>query len=214
MGQSTSGSDSARARHGSWLKWLYAALLAALLAATLLSMRQLVESVTLAFGQGATVSVAIPVDRIRIDPPLPPNVELAGDHLQAVVRSANGSLATGVYHLFTWLPPVAVNILSCWWMVRLLAAGRGSDRSLFSARTTRNLRLVGVLQLAGALVIPLAENMIQGTLSIHVISAGAYYDDLSPYGFSGGALIGLSALAVSEIIRKGRHMLEDLEGTI
>jgi hypothetical protein len=108
-----------------------------------------------------------------------------------------------------------VNILSFWWMVRLLAAGRKSDRSLFSARTTRNLRLIGVVQLVGALVVWLTASMIQGTLSIRVLGTGAYYDALPPYVFTGGGtLIALSALAVSEIIRKGQRMLEDLEGTV
>jgi Protein of unknown function (DUF2975) len=218
MGKPVSAPGSERALPStwrvSWLKWLHVTLLVALLAVTVLAAWQLATSVMLVLGQGPAIPVSIPIDSIRIDPPLPPGVELSGDHLQAAVRVKDGDLAIGIYHLLTWLPLAAVNILSFWWMVRLLAAGRRSDRSLFSAQTTRNLRLIGVVQLVGALVIWLTANTVQDTLSIHVLGTGAYYGDLPPYVFTGNALIGLSALAVSEIIRKGQNMLEDLEGTV
>ncbi|MEU4536408.1 DUF2975 domain-containing protein [Streptosporangium sp. NPDC023825] len=201
-------------RRNFWLKWLYGALLLAVLAVALLSIRQLVVSVMLALGQGGTVPVSIPADSVDLGTSLPPGVELAGDHLRATVRVASGGLTAGLYHLLTWLPLAVVNLLSFWWMARLLAGGLRSDRSLFSVRTTRNLRLIGVTQLVGTLVIWLTAGMVQSTLSIHVLGTGAYYDELSPPAFTGAALIGLCALAVSEVVRKGRHMLEDLEGTV
>ncbi|XVQ90449.1 hypothetical protein ACQP2K_31265 [Microbispora siamensis] len=168
----------------------------------------------LASGGGATVPVSIPVDDVRLVIPLPSGVELAGDHLEATVRVAGRSPAASACHLLTWLPLALVNILCFWWMARLLSSGLKSDRALFSARTIRTLRLVGVVQLVGASAIWLTAGMIRGTLSITVLGSGAYYGDLPPQAFAGPALIGLSALAVSEIIRKGRDMLKDLEGTV
>ncbi|MFI0418945.1 hypothetical protein [Spongiactinospora sp. 9N601] len=134
--------------------------------------------------------------------------------MDATVLVAGADPAIGFYHLLTWLPLTVVNVLSFWWLARLLAGGLKSDRALFSAQATRRLRLIGVVQLVGAAVIPLTADMIRSTLSIHALGVGAYYGDLSPAAFTGGALVGLSALAVSEIIRKGRLMLEDLEGTV
>ncbi|MEV4111952.1 hypothetical protein [Nonomuraea sp. NPDC049695] len=217
MEQPTSTPDSGAAgvqgRRGSWLRWLYGLLLLALFAVVLLAVRELVTSVTLAFGQAATVRVSIPSDQVQISSALSPGAELNSDHLDATVRVV-GTPALGLYHLLTWLPLAVVNVLSFWWLARLLAVGLKSDRALFSPQTTRRLRLIGVVQLAGAAVIPLTTDMIRSTISIHALGSGAYYSDLSPQAFTGGVLIGFAALAVSEVIRKGRLMLEDLEGTV
>lgn len=166
-------------------------------------------------GGGMDVVIGATLPSARHVGPVPPAEGLAanvgfatGDSLPvAIGRPSTEQYVLAVLERLPTLVVYAAFFALLW---RLVAVARRTTP--YTAGTVWWLRLLGVLLLVGALVAELVEAVAQGWLSAVVLPAHGFLFD---YDLPTGAVVGgAGLLAVSEVVRRGMLMREDLEGTV
>lgn len=122
-----------------------------------------------------------------------------------------GPLAGLVYALGR-LPGVVTTGLALVWLVQVLRRGRPDDRKLFSGFTASRLRRIGQLLVIGSVTSALLWTAARAVLTNMALPDGPLFVPFSFPWF--GFLSGVGALVVSEIVRRGLVLLEEVEGMV
>jgi hypothetical protein len=98
-------------------------------------------------------------------------------------------------------------------LVRTLRRARSGDRALFSAITVTLLRRLGWILILGSLASALLGMVAEALLASMLLATNVLF--YPPSSALLGALVaGFIALSVSEIVRRGLVLLEEVEGTV
>ncbi|MBF8187235.1 DUF2975 domain-containing protein [Nonomuraea sp. K274] len=138
-----------------------------------------------------------------------------GDVTAEVVARPDGAAPlAGLLYLLMWFPGTATGLLALFAVVRALRRARSGDRALFSTVTAGHLHDLGWILIAGSLVSAVLGMVAEAVLaSMLLAESHPFY--LPPWGeLSGGLVAGFAALGVSEIVRRGLLLLEEVEATI
>ncbi|MEV1240367.1 DUF2975 domain-containing protein [Nonomuraea sp. NPDC050022] len=132
---------------------------------------------------------------------------------EVMVRPQGPAPLAGLLYLLMWAPGAATGLLAVFTLVRALRRARSGDRALFSADTARLLRRFGCILIVGSLV-----SAVIGTVAEVMLSSMLLTESYPFYGPSAVQLVaifgGFVALGVSEIVRRGVALLEEVEATI
>ncbi|UBU16891.1 DUF2975 domain-containing protein [Nonomuraea gerenzanensis] len=132
---------------------------------------------------------------------------------EVTVHPNGASPLGGLLHLLMWAPGAVTVLLALFAVVRALRRARSGDRALFSAVTARHLRTLGWTLIVGSLVSGVLGSVAQTILSAMLLTER--YPFYAPPGeVIGGVVAGMAALGVSEIVRRGLALLEEVEATI
>lgn len=137
------------------------------------------------------------------------------DAVRADVRVSPDGAAPlhGLLYLLMWAPGTATWLLAVFTLVRALRRARSGDRALFSTATARDLRRLGWILIAGSLVSAVIGMVAEAILSSMLLAES--YPFYPPTGDVLGVVVtGFAALGVSEIIRRGLALLEEVEATV
>ncbi|MEV0616226.1 hypothetical protein AB0I81_23125 [Nonomuraea sp. NPDC050404] len=132
---------------------------------------------------------------------------------EVIVRPDGAAPLAGLLYLLMWGPGAATALLALLTLVRALRRARSGDRALFSAVTAGHLRGLGWILIAGSLA-----SGVLGTAAEVILSSMLLTENYPIYQPSGllpaGVVAGFAALGVSEIVRRGLALLEEVEATI
>ncbi|MFI6177136.1 hypothetical protein ACIA8R_16520 [Nonomuraea sp. NPDC051191] len=150
-----------------------------------------------------------------VTPPVAPvpGVEIVSAAADVPLRPGGPSPAAALLHLLQWAPPTATGLLSLYTVVRALRRARSGDRALFSAVTAGHLRRPGWILITGSLVSAALGTTAQAILSGMLLTTGPAFVP-RPDAPPAGLVAGLCALGVSEIVRRGVVLLDEVEATI
>lgn len=143
---------------------------------------------------------------------LAPGVVAADVAVEVTVRNVEPAPLAGLVYTLGRLPELLIGGLALLWLVQVLRGGRADDRVLFSAFTASRLRRIGALLVVGSVGSALLWGIARTVLT-HLALPDTpllFAADFQWFGF----LAGIAALAVSEIVRRGVVLLEEVEGTI
>ncbi|WP_432930137.1 DUF2975 domain-containing protein [Microbispora sp. CA-135349] len=148
-----------------------------------------------------------------------PSVDLAADAtissatVEVVVRpDAPSPLAAGLY-LLLWAPATVTGLLALLTLVRAIRRARSGDRALFSGITVTLLRRLGWILILGSLASALLSMFAEAMLASILLGANAQLH-LPSSALLGTVVAGVVALSVSEIVRRGLVLLEEVEATV
>ncbi|GGS86289.1 DUF2975 domain-containing protein [Nonomuraea spiralis] len=165
------------------------------------------------FGTATGIGVPLHVHDVPV-PVLPvPGAEIVSAAAEVTVRPVGASPAAALFYLLQWAPPTATGLLALFTVVRALRRARSGDRALFSATTAGHLRRLGWILIAGSLVSAVSGTVAQAILSGMLLMTGQMFDP-PPGGTLVALVAGLCALGVSEIVRRGVVLLDEVEATI
>ncbi|MBV8932040.1 MAG: hypothetical protein JOZ47_23025 [Kutzneria sp.] len=165
-------------------------------------------------GISAGIDVSVPAPQPPLTGIVKPGADVLPHDITVTVRDPHHPTLTGALYFLTWFPGVLVGLLSLNWLAKAVHLGRRADRLLFSAEA------VGLLTKAG-------WTLTLGSIVAAVLDSGATFVAsamMTPQGhppyqrFTDGyvllCVIGVAVLAASEIVRRGRRLLDDLEGVV
>lgn len=132
---------------------------------------------------------------------------------EVVVRPEGAAPLAGLLYLLMWAPGAATALLALFTLVRALRRARSGDRELFSSVTAGHLRAMGWILIAGSLVSAVLGSASEAILSSMML-AESYAFHAPPSAVLGGVVAGFAALGVSEIVRRGLVLLQEVEATI
>jgi hypothetical protein len=132
---------------------------------------------------------------------------------EVTVRPRGAAPLVGLLYLLMWAPGTATALLALFTVVRALRRARSGDRALFSTVTADHLRRLGWILIVGSVVSAVLGAVAQAILSPMLLA------ETHPFHLPSGELVGavvagLAALGVSEIVRRGLALLEEVEATI
>ncbi|NJP98021.1 DUF2975 domain-containing protein [Nonomuraea sp. FMUSA5-5] len=132
---------------------------------------------------------------------------------EVTVRPQGASPVAGLLYLLMWAPGTVTGLLALFTVVRALGRARSGDRALFSTVTAGHLRRLGWILIAGSIVSAVLDSAAQVMLASMLLTESRPF--YPPSGeVVGGVVAGLVALGVSEIVRRGLVLLEEVEATI
>ncbi|MEU5866307.1 DUF2975 domain-containing protein [Nonomuraea sp. NPDC047529] len=164
---------------------------------------------------GTANGIGVPLRVAGVTPPVAPvpGVEIVSAAADVTLRPRGPSPAAALLYLLHWAPPTATGLLSLYTVVRALRRARSGDRALFSAVTAGHLRRLGWILIIGSLVSAVLGTAAQAILSGMLLTTGPAFV-LRPDAPLAGLVAGLCALGVSEIVRRGVVLLDEVEATI
>ncbi|GAA3208355.1 DUF2975 domain-containing protein [Nonomuraea helvata] len=132
---------------------------------------------------------------------------------EVVVRPEGAAPLAALLYLLLWGPGTATWLLCLLTLVRALHRARSGDRALFSAVTAGHLRRLGWILIAGSAVSAVLGMIAEAILSSMLLTEShPFY--LPSSALLGSVVAGFAALGVSEIVRRGLTLLEEVEATI
>ncbi|MFC4119536.1 DUF2975 domain-containing protein [Nonomuraea zeae] len=132
---------------------------------------------------------------------------------EVTVRPEGASPLAGLLYLLLWAPGTATGLLALFTVIRALGRARSGDRALFSAVTAGHLRRLGWILIVGSVVSAVLGSVAETILASMLLAES--YPFYPPSGEVLGAVVaGFAALGVSEIVRRGLTLLEEVEATI
>ncbi|MGW4410195.1 DUF2975 domain-containing protein [Nonomuraea sp. NPDC004702] len=164
---------------------------------------------------GTANGIGVPLHVSGVTPPVTPvpGVEIVSAAADVTLRPVGPSPAAALLYLLLWAPPMATGLLALYTVVRALRRARSGDRALFSAVTAGHLRRLGWILIAGSLVSAGLGTAAQAILSGMLLTTGPAFVP-APGVPLAGLVAGLCALGVSEIVRRGVALLDEVEATI
>jgi hypothetical protein len=132
---------------------------------------------------------------------------------EVMVRPPRPAPLPALLYFLMWAPGAATGLLAVFTLVRALRRARSGDQALFSAETARLLRRFGGILIAGYLV-PGLISMVAEAILASMLLTKSYPIYGPPAAHLVAILGGLAALGVSEIVRRGVTLLEEVEATI
>ncbi|TMR20686.1 DUF2975 domain-containing protein [Nonomuraea turkmeniaca] len=165
------------------------------------------------FGTPSGVGVPLRVFDVPVDGLAAGGATIDAVSAEVTVRPDGAEPLQGLLHLLMWAPGTATGLLAMFTLVRALRRARSGDRALFSAATARDLRRLGWILIAGALVSAVIGMVTEAILSSMLLAEShPFYPP--PGELLGVIVAGFAALGVSEIVRRGVALLEEVEATI
>ncbi|TDD08000.1 DUF2975 domain-containing protein [Nonomuraea diastatica] len=197
-----------------WITRLETLLTFALVLGCLGALTALAANVAIAFfGAPKGISIPLRVFDVPTSGIAPAGVAIDGVSAEAMVRPRDASPVAGLFYLLMWAPGVATGLLALFTLVRALRRARSGDRALFSATTADHLRGIGWILIAGSLASAALGMVAEAALAAELLT------ESHPFYPPSGTLIwavvaGFAALGVSEIVRRGLALLQEVEATI
>ncbi|MGI5489451.1 hypothetical protein [Microtetraspora malaysiensis] len=197
-----------------WLTRLETLFTAGLVLGCLAALAAFAASVLIAFvdlpnGLGIPLrAFGVPPTGIAAD-----GATLSNATIQVTVRPGHPSPLTAGLYLLLWAPPTATGLLALLTLVRALRRARSGDRALFSAVTVTLLRRLGWILILGSLASALLGMVAEALLASMLLATNVLFYPPSSALLS-TLVAGFIALSVSEIVRRGLVLLEEVEGTV
>ncbi|TDE26707.1 DUF2975 domain-containing protein [Nonomuraea mesophila] len=140
-------------------------------------------------------------------------VTVDGVTAEAMVRPQGASPLAGLLYLLMWAPGAATGLFALFTLVRALRRARSGDRALFSATTAALLRRIGWILIAGSFASAVLGMAAEAALASMVLTES--YPFYPPSDTLLWAVVaGFASLGVSEIVRRGLALLEEVEATV
>ncbi|MCK2240336.1 MULTISPECIES: DUF2975 domain-containing protein [unclassified Crossiella] len=115
--------------------------------------------------------------------------------------------------LLTWLPYALIDVVALLLVARVMRRVNVGERPMFAAATVRSLRHIGFLLLLGNLAAGALDSVARSGLTEVVLTSPGMFQWPDGRALT-WALVGLAALAGSEIVRRGVVLRDELEGTV
>ncbi|TYB67853.1 DUF2975 domain-containing protein [Nonomuraea sp. PA05] len=197
-----------------WIIRLEILLSIALILGVLAALAGLAGTVAIAFS-GTSPGIGIPLHVFDVPTA---GITVGGATVENVsaevtVRPRGASPLAGLLYLLMWAPGTVTGLLALFTVVRALRRARSGDRALFSSVTAGHLRRLGWILIAGSIVSGVLGSVAQAILS-PMLLAESYPFYPPPPAMISGVVAGMTALGVSEIVRRGLALLEEVEATI
>ncbi|MGO1054362.1 DUF2975 domain-containing protein [Crossiella sp. CA198] len=184
-----------------WLRWL------AVVAAFLGILRLIEMGIRLTVGQqsvGLAMSATAPEA-------LAPGFRVGGGIVTFLARDGSAEFFWLV--LLTWLPYALIDVVALLLVARVMRRINVGERPMFAATTVRSLRHIGFLLLLGNLAAGVLDSVARSGLTEVVLTGPGMFQWPDGRALT-WALVGLAALAGSEIVRRGVVLRDELEGTV
>lgn len=197
-----------------WLNRLEVLLTLFLVLSCLGALALLLSTVLIAlFGTGNGIGVPLRVYEVPITGMAAPDATIFSATADVQVRHHGPAPLAGLLYLLLWVPGVTTMVLALFTVVRALRRVRSGDRALFSAVTVTLLRRLGWILIVGSLATG-ALGMVAEPLLASMLLAESHPFYLPPGDVLAGIVAGMAVLGVSEIVRRGLVLLEEVEATI
>lgn len=197
-----------------WLNRLEILLTFSLIISCLGALWLLVSTVLIAFvGTASGVGVPLHVYDVPVAGMAAPDATIFSATADVQVRHQGPAPLVGLLYLLLWVPGVATTVLALLTVVRALRRARSGDRMLFSGITAAHLRRLGWILIIGSLASGVL-GMVAEPILASMLLATSYPFYLSSGDVLAGVVTGVVALGVSEIVRRGLVLLEEVEATI
>ncbi|MFC4007596.1 DUF2975 domain-containing protein [Nonomuraea purpurea] len=132
---------------------------------------------------------------------------------EVTIRPGGAAPLAALLFLLMWAPATATGLMALFTLVRALHRARLGDRALFSAATAGDLRWLGWILIGGSLA-SAAIGMVAEAILSSMLLTTSYPIYMPPGTLLWAAVAGVAALSVSEIVRRGVALLEEVEATI
>ncbi|MER7500353.1 DUF2975 domain-containing protein [Nonomuraea pusilla] len=197
-----------------WLTRLGTLLTFFLVLAWLEALGLLLYTVLIAFvGTGNGVGVPLRVFDVPVAGMAAPDAAIVSATADVMVRHQGPAPLVALLYLLLWAPGVTTVLLALFTVVRALRRVRSGDRALFSAVTAAHLRRLGWILIIGSLAAGLLGMVAEAILASMLLAQS--YPFYPPSGeVVVGVVTGVAVLAVSEIVRRGLVLLEEVEATV
>ncbi|WP_043638660.1 DUF2975 domain-containing protein [Nonomuraea candida] len=165
------------------------------------------------FGAPAGTGVPLRVPAVPVPGAVAPGASAGAVTAEVMVRPEGAAPLESLLYLLMWLPATVTGLLALFTLVRALRRARSGDRALFSAVTAGHLRRLGWILICGSI-----GSAVLGWAAEAILSSMLLTDDRlffpPPAALPGAIVAGVAALGVSEIVRRGLALLEEVEATI
>jgi hypothetical protein len=196
-----------------WLNRLETLLTLFLVLTCLGALGLLLYTVLIAVGASNGIGVPLRVFDVPVAGMAAPDSAIVSATADVTVRHEGPAPLVGLLYLILWAPGVATTLLALFTVVRALRRARSGDRALFSAVTAAHLRRLGWILIIGSLASGLLGMVAEPVLALMLLNESHPF--YPPSGeVVAGAVTGVAALAVSEIVRRGLVLLEEVEATV
>ncbi|MEO3884925.1 hypothetical protein [Nonomuraea sp. B5E05] len=198
--------------HTRWITRLETLLTYALVIGCLAALVALAANVAIAF-IGAPKGISIPLRVFDVPTSGMAMTGVAVDDMtaEAMIRPQDASPVAGLLYLLIWAPGAATGLFALF--TRALRRARAGDRALFSTTTAGLLRRIGWILIAGSLASAALGMVAEATLAAMLLTEShAFYPPSSTLLWA--VVAGFAALGVSEIVRRGLALLEEVEATV
>ncbi|MFG1966834.1 DUF2975 domain-containing protein [Nonomuraea sp. NPDC049028] len=165
------------------------------------------------FGTPNGVGVPLHVYDVPVAGMAAPDTTISGASADVTVGPQGAAPLVGLLYLLLWGPGVATTLLALFTVVRAIRRARSGDRALFSAVTAAHLRRLGWILIIGSLATG-ALGMVAEPILSSLLLAKSYPFHLEVGEVLAGVVTGVAVLGVSEIVRRGVALLEEVEATI
>ncbi|GAA4534626.1 MULTISPECIES: DUF2975 domain-containing protein [Nonomuraea] len=164
-------------------------------------------------GTASGVGVPLRIFDVPVTGMAAPDAAIISASADVTVRHQGPAPLVGLLYLLVWAPGVTTTLLAMFTVVRALRRARSGDRMLFSAVTAAHLRRLGWILIVGSLATGLLGMVAEPILASMLLAKS--YSFYPPSGEEvAGVVTGVAVLAVSEIVRRGLVLLEEVEATI
>ncbi|MFI7641527.1 DUF2975 domain-containing protein [Nonomuraea sp. NPDC049400] len=197
-----------------WLNRLQILLTLFLVLACLGALGLLLYTILIAFvGTSNGIGVPLRVFDVPVEGMAAPDAAIVSATADVTVAHQGPAPLVGLLYLLLWVPGVATTLLALFTVVRSLSRATAGDRALFSAVTAAHLRRLGWILIIGSLATGLLGMVAEPILASMLLDkSNSFYP---PSGeVVAGVVTGVAVLAVSEIVRRGVVLLEEVEATI
>ncbi|MFI6481410.1 DUF2975 domain-containing protein [Nonomuraea sp. NPDC050663] len=197
-----------------WINRLEIVFTTAFVLGCLVGLAILAQAAFLAFAGGFNgMGVQLRVPGVDIEGLVADGVRLHSAGADLMVTPLDPSLPIAGLYLLDTLPALVVGLVAIRTLTRALHRARSGDRALFSHATVRLLRRLGWTVIGGTLIAALLGVLAKALLSSLLLTESAPVT-LPAISTLTAIVAGAGALAVSEIIRRGLALLEEVEATI
>ncbi|MDX3109605.1 hypothetical protein [Nonomuraea angiospora] len=174
----------------------------------------LLNTALIAFvGTGGGIGLPLRVFDVPVAGMAAPDAAIVSATTDVLVRHQGPAPLVGLLYLLLWVPGVTTTLLALFTVVRALRRAGSGDRALFSTTTAADLRRLGWILIIGSLGTGLL-GMVAEPILASMLLAKSYPFYPPPPEVWIGAVTGIAVLAVSEIVRRGLVLLEEVEATI
>ncbi|MEV4114081.1 DUF2975 domain-containing protein [Nonomuraea sp. NPDC049695] len=165
------------------------------------------------FGTPTGLGISLRVFDVPVEGMAAAGAAVSDATAEVVVRPEGAAPLAALLYLLLWGPGTTTWLLSLLALVRALRRARSGDRALFSAVTAGHLRRLGWILIVGSAVSAVLGMVAEAMLSSRLVTEShPFYPPSS--ALLGSVVAGFAALGVSEIVRRGLTLLEEVEATI
>ncbi|MEU7860511.1 hypothetical protein [Nonomuraea sp. NPDC049141] len=197
-----------------WLNRLEILLTFSLIISCLGALWLLVSTVLIAsVGGGNGFGIPLHVYDVPVAGMAAPGAAISHAIADVQVSLQGSAPVVALLYLLLWAPGIATLLLALFTVVRAVRRARSGDRALFSAVTAAHLRRLGWILIIGSLATGVLGAVSESILA-SILLAKSYPFYLQTGDVLMGVVTGMAVLGVSEIVRRGVVLLEEVEATV